>query len=111
MELQKIETLLERYLEGETSITEEQALRDYFAGGQVAPQFEMYTSLFGYFESAKKEQYSGSFNPITTKTAITYINTIAGTILSVTVAIFLIPPMMTIPTRIAIIKPNNHPFP
>jgi len=75
MELQKIETLLERYMEGETSITEDQVLRDYFKNGQIAPQFEMYTSLFGYFESAKKEQYAGTFNLETTKTRTTLYKT------------------------------------
>ena len=34
-----------------------------------------------------------------------------GTILSVTFAIFLIPPIITIPTKTAITKPNNHPLP
>ncbi len=38
--------LLEKYWEGQTSLQEEQQLRDYFASDQVLPQHELYRPLF-----------------------------------------------------------------
>lgn len=62
MELQKIKVLLERYLEGETTLTEEQQLRDYFSQDTVAPDLVSYKPLFSYFNVAHKEQFKGSFS-------------------------------------------------
>lgn len=54
MELSKIEKLLEKYLEGETSLEEEKALKAYFSSGNVASHLKEYRVLFGYFESERK---------------------------------------------------------
>jgi hypothetical protein len=56
MELHKIESLLEKYFEGETSPAEENQLKDYFSSAHVAPQFEPYRSMFSYFKYAKSEK-------------------------------------------------------
>lgn len=58
MELANIEKLLEKYLEAETSLQEEQILRDYFTSGKVAPHLEEYTMLFGYFQKSQSESYT-----------------------------------------------------
>ena len=55
MEFNKMEALLEKYFEGETSITEENELKNYFSSSNVAPHLEQYKPLFGYFAEAKKE--------------------------------------------------------
>ena len=55
MALNNIEQLLEKYFEGETSIDEEQALKDYFNSENVAPHLEMHKPLFGYFSVAKND--------------------------------------------------------
>ena len=55
MELIKIESLLEAYLEGATSLEEENVLREYFSGEEIAPQLEVYKTLFAGFEQAKEE--------------------------------------------------------
>ncbi|TDE07755.1 hypothetical protein [Flavobacterium sandaracinum] len=57
MELYKVETVLERYFEGETSIAEERELQDYFATQQVAPHLEKYAALFNHFAVAKEQQF------------------------------------------------------
>ena len=57
MELDKIEILLEKYFDGETSIAEEKELKNYFASSNVAQHLEQYQPLFGYFSQAKQEQY------------------------------------------------------
>ena len=49
MESDKIEILLEKYFEGETSISEENELRMYFSSSNVLPHLEQYQPLFGYF--------------------------------------------------------------
>jgi hypothetical protein len=62
MALDRIEILLEKYFEAETSIAEEQELKNYFTSSDVAPLLEQYKPLFGYVVQAKQEQFS--FSPI-----------------------------------------------
>jgi hypothetical protein len=57
MELYKVEALLEKYFDGETSIAEEKQLQDYFSKQQVAPHLEKYTALFNHFAVAKEQQF------------------------------------------------------
>lgn len=59
MELQKIEHILDKYLEGESSLKEEKQLREYFSSGNVAPHLQEYVALFGYFSFSEKESYQG----------------------------------------------------
>lgn len=56
MELNKIEVLINKYFEGETSIPEEKQLRDFFASDEVPENLLQYKSVFGYFSEAKKEK-------------------------------------------------------
>lgn len=58
MEFNKIEVLLEKYFEGETSIAEEIELKNYFSSPNVAPHLEQYQPLFGYFSIAKEQKYT-----------------------------------------------------
>jgi hypothetical protein len=51
----KVEILLEKYFQGETSIAEEKELQDYFSSQDVASHLQQYTSLFGYFAVAKEQ--------------------------------------------------------
>lgn len=46
--MRDIKDLLDRYWEGETSLSEEAAIRDHFATGDVAPEHEHLSSLFMY---------------------------------------------------------------
>jgi hypothetical protein len=62
MALDRIEILLEKYFEAETSIVEEQELKNYFTSSDVAPLLEQYKPLFAYEVQAKQEQFS--FAPI-----------------------------------------------
>lgn len=58
MELNRIEKLLENYFQGETNLTEEQELKNYFASGNVAPNLKQYQSMFGYFSEVKNEKFT-----------------------------------------------------
>jgi hypothetical protein len=57
MELYKVEALLEKYFDGETSIAEEKELQGYFSTHHVAPHLEKYTALFNHFTVAKEQQF------------------------------------------------------
>lgn len=57
MELDRIEILLEKYFEGETSIAEENELKVYFSSQDVAQHLEHYRAMFGYFSSAKEQKF------------------------------------------------------
>ena len=72
MELDRIEIILEKYFDGETTIAEEKELKDYFASSNVAQHLEQYQPLFGYFSQAKQEQYKAVI-PLKTE-----MRTIAG---------------------------------
>ncbi|WP_427875063.1 hypothetical protein [Flavobacterium sp. MMS24-S5] len=56
MELNKIENILEKYFQGETSIAEENQLKEYFSSPNVAQHLEQYKPMFGYFSQAKEQK-------------------------------------------------------
>ena len=58
MELDKIETLIEKYFQGETSIVEENELKNYFSSSDVAQHLEHYQPIFGYFSQAKEHRFT-----------------------------------------------------
>ena len=55
MELAKIESLLDSYFEGETSLDQESILRDYFLSANVAPHLMAYQGLFLGLKNTQKE--------------------------------------------------------
>ncbi len=63
MESIKIELLLEKYFEGQTTIAEEKELKDYFSSSNVAQHLVQYQSLFGYFSAAKEQKSQHEIPP------------------------------------------------
>lgn len=57
-----IERLLEKYYNGETSLEEERALKQFFQSGEVPEHLQSHAAQFGYFTLARKEQPSLNFN-------------------------------------------------
>jgi hypothetical protein len=58
MDSKKIEELLNRYWECETSLEEEQQLREYFQGNSIPEQHKETAALFKYFHENKKKSLS-----------------------------------------------------
>lgn len=80
MEFSKIEILLEKYFQGETSIAEENQLRDYFSSSNVAQHLEQYKLLFKYFGQAKEQQLEQEIPPQTKKRIVTWISIAASVV-------------------------------
>ncbi|MDX8554870.1 hypothetical protein MK851_14730 [Tenacibaculum sp. 1B UA] len=58
MELANIEKLLDKYLDAETTLQEEQTLQEYFTSNDVAPHLQEYSMMFGYFKQSKDETFT-----------------------------------------------------
>ena len=56
MELNKIEILIEKHLAAETTLAEENSLREYFSTNNVPPHLQQYKALFSYYKIAKNEE-------------------------------------------------------
>ena len=55
MESVRIEKLLDRYFEAETTLEEEKLLQEYFNGRDVAADLEQYRDMFVYFSESSSE--------------------------------------------------------
>jgi len=66
MALNRIEILIDKYFEGETSIAEENELKVYFSSTDVAQHLKQYQTIFGYFSKAKEQQFTQEI-PLQTK--------------------------------------------
>jgi len=66
MALDRIENLIDKYFEGETSIAEENELKVYFSSTDVAQHLKQYQTIFGYFSQAREQQFTQEI-PLQTK--------------------------------------------
>ena len=88
MEFNKIEILIEKYFQGETSIAEEKELRSYFSSQDVAPHLEQYKAVFGYFTHAKKQEFAQEIPQITKKRNVMWLSVAASVVVLLGVATF-----------------------
>ena len=88
MEFNKIEILIEKYFQGETSIVEEKELRSYFSSQNVAPHLEQYKAMFGYFTQAKKQEFVKEISQITKKRNVMWLSVAASVVVLLGVATF-----------------------
>lgn len=58
MEYTNIESLLEKYFDGETSIEQEKQLTNYFSSDNVAQHLQQYQPMFKYFENEKQTTFN-----------------------------------------------------
>ncbi|MBF2707622.1 hypothetical protein [Flavobacterium soyangense] len=80
MESNKIESLLEKYFRGETSISEEIELRDYFSSLNVSPNIEQYKPLFDYLILAKEQNFEQEMVLKSTKRNLTWLSIAASVV-------------------------------
>jgi hypothetical protein len=80
MESDRIEILIEKYFEGETSTAEEQELRNYFSSSMIAPHLEQYQSLFGYFSKEKALNFNSEILLNFKKRNIAWLSTAASVV-------------------------------
>ncbi|WP_339835606.1 hypothetical protein [uncultured Flavobacterium sp.] len=55
MEINKIEELIEKYLEGNTSLQDENVLKTYFTAQNIPSHLNQYKDVFGYYKDSKNE--------------------------------------------------------
>ena len=72
MVLNNIEQLLEKYENGETSLKEEQQLKNYFSQEAVEPHLEAYKPMFQYFLVTKQERFTKDVPLKSKKTNVLY---------------------------------------
>ena len=81
MELDRIEILLEKYFEGETSIAEENELKAYFSSADVAQHLEHYKAMFGYFSSAKEQKFEQQIPLKSKKLQVAWLSVAASVVI------------------------------
>lgn len=86
MVLNDIEQLLEKYEQGETTLNEEQQLKNYFSKETVAPHLEIYKPMFAYFKVNQQQQFTKQL-PLTPKKRFNYkwLSVAAVTVLMVSI--------------------------
>ena len=85
MELSRIEQLLERYENAETTLQEEATLKNYFSTGDVAPHLQEYETMFSYFAISKAETSVKPIQLNTKKTNWKWLSVAASVALLVSV--------------------------
>lgn len=80
MALDRIENLINKYFEGETSIAEENELKVYFSSSDVAQHLEQYQAVFGYFSQAKNQHFEATIPLKAKKRTIVAWLSIAATV-------------------------------
>ena len=87
MELARIEKLLDKYFEGETTISEEKELKVYFTGETVPSHLEKYKDLFGYFSNQSEVVATRETTLPKQTTMIRYLYPFIGVAASIAVVI------------------------
>jgi hypothetical protein len=67
MDSKHIEALLEKYWNAETTLEQEQELREFFLGNNVPENLTEATMLFRYFEGEKSKKLNENFDAVVTK--------------------------------------------
>lgn len=83
MELDKIETLVGKYEEGDTTLAEEKILQEYFTTAQVPPHLEQYKLLFSYTTRERASTYTGKVELKSKKKRYAFVGIAASILLAV----------------------------
>lgn len=83
MDSNRIEQLLETYFEGETTLEQEQQLRQYFTAKDVAPHLEAYVGVFSAFAKAQQETTPRPLNLPSSRKNYRWVAAVAAAVLLV----------------------------
>jgi hypothetical protein len=81
MESDRIEIILEKYFQGESTIAEENELKNYFSSPNVAQHLEQYKPLFGYFSQVKEQRLTQEIPLQTKKRNVAWLSIAASAVL------------------------------
>jgi hypothetical protein len=85
MELSKIEKLIEKYLEAETTLEEEMFLKKYFSENEVPSHLEEYKKLFSYFTNNSLDRSSRTISLPRNRSIISWLAVAAIAVLFVSI--------------------------
>lgn len=88
MELNKIEDILEKYFQGETTIAEEKELKEYFSSPNVAQHLEQYKPMFGYFSQVKQQKSTQNIPLKTKKRNVAWISIAASVVVLLSIGTY-----------------------
>lgn len=88
MELNKIEFLLKKYDEGETSIKEEKILKKYFYSGETPEHLKEYRVMFNFSENEKEISFPGELGVKSKKESYAFSGIVASIILAIGIFTF-----------------------
>jgi hypothetical protein len=88
MELDKIENILEKYFQGETTIAEENQLKEYFSSPNVAQHLEQYKPMFGYFSQVKQQKTTREIPLQTKKRNVAWLSIAASAVVLLGIGTF-----------------------
>ena len=101
MEFNKIEDILEKYFQGETSIAEENQLKEYFASSNVAQHLEQYKPMFGYFSQVKEQKSTQEIPLKTNKRNVAWLSIAASVVVLLSVGTYFYVSEKTTPPVVA----------
>lgn len=81
MESDRIEIILEKYFQGESTIAEENELKNYFSSSNVAQHLEQYKPIFGYFSQVKEQRLTQEIPLQTKKRNVAWLSIAASAVL------------------------------
>ncbi|MDW8849048.1 hypothetical protein SD960_03010 [Flavobacterium sp. MMLR14_040] len=88
MELNRIEDILEKYFQGETTIAEENELKEYFSSPNVAQHLEQYKPMFGYFSQVKQQKSTQNIPLKTKKRNVAWISIAASVVVLLSIGTY-----------------------
>jgi hypothetical protein len=101
MELNKIENILEKYFQGETTIAEENQLKEYFSSPNVAQHLEQYKPMFGYFSQVKQQKTTQEIPLQTKKRNVAWLSIAASIVVLLGIGTFYFASQKTTPPVVA----------
>ena len=76
--MKKIETILEKYFEGKTSLKEEELLRKYFLKNDIPEHLRTYKPIFNFFSGEQRKDVKSEKLKVKSKRKVTIVRIFVG---------------------------------